>query len=73
MTSIVAPGLVQAYVEKKLHMEKMKRMEEELGGRQDIKISDKKGKNKKKSSFFGLLRKKVYPNKFPKQAGSSMA
>ncbi|KAL0908536.1 hypothetical protein M5K25_023032 [Dendrobium thyrsiflorum] len=70
MASIVAPGLVQAYVEKKLHEEKMKRMKEEVEGSQDSQINDEYGK--KKRNLFGLLKKKVHHNEFPNKARSSM-
>ncbi|KAG1342420.1 hypothetical protein COCNU_05G006490 [Cocos nucifera] len=55
MASMMGGDFAQVYVMRKLHKEKMKRMEEEMGG--------KKSKEKKPNNglFFGL-RKKVHPN-----------
>ncbi|KAI0494709.1 hypothetical protein KFK09_024852 [Dendrobium nobile] len=58
MASNIAPGLMEAYVTRKLYKEKMKTMEEEFAGGQVSKNSDKEGK---KMTFFGLLKKKVHP------------
>ncbi|KAG1366483.1 hypothetical protein COCNU_13G002730 [Cocos nucifera] len=46
--------LAEAYVMRKLNKEKMKRMEEEMGG--------KRSEEKKPSRGFFGLRKKVHPN-----------
>ncbi|PKA60483.1 hypothetical protein AXF42_Ash017889 [Apostasia shenzhenica] len=71
MASMASAGLAEAYVVRKLHKEKMKKMETNEAGRgEEDAIGSSEKHSGKKEQLFSLLRKKIHPRVKPVNSGS---